>query len=121
MTLKEIINTEEKLLIIDERYKQKLSFNEVVRLKRYMANVGEITDTYFELIEGYHKTIVHDNKSVSNTTSDIVNDMYEYNDSLQSSEVDVDLINMNEIIGFINILSEKYAIDFPSETMTNEN
>lgn len=121
MTLNEIIQTEEKLLILDEKYKTTLTFNEVVRLKRYMKNVADITDTYFELIECYHKTFPYDNRSVSSTTSDKVNDMYSYNDTLLSSDVDVDLINVNEIIGFINILSEKYHIVFPSRTETNEN
>lgn len=114
MTLKEIINNEEKLLKIDDRYKHVLTFNEVVRLKRYMKKVGDITNVYFELIEGYHNNIKMDG-----TTSEIVSDMYNYNDTLQSSEVDSDLINMNEVIGFINIISEKYNISFSDENDEN--
>lgn len=114
MTLKEIINYEEKLLKIDDKYKYSLTFNEAVRLKRYMKKVGDITNVYFELIEDYHKSL-----RIEGATSDIVNDMYSYNDTLQASEVDSDLINMNEVIGFINIISEKYNITFSDETDEN--
>ena len=120
MTLKEIISQEEKLLKIDDKYKHKLTFNEVVRLKGYMEKVSKITNVYFELINSYHKDITYPT-SGSVSTSDIVNDMYEYNDVLQKSEVDTDLINMTEIIGFINIISEKYSIVFNSENKTIEN
>jgi len=120
MTLKEIIQQEEKLLKIDDKYKHKLTFNEVVRLKGYMRKVGEITNIYFELINSYHKDIAYPT-SGSVSTSDIVNDMYDYNDLLQQSEVDTDLINMTEIIGFINIISEKYSIVFNLESKTIEN
>jgi len=120
MTLKEIIQQEEKLLKIDDKYKHKLTFNEVVRLKGYMRKVGEITNIYFELINSYHKDIAYPT-SGSVSTSDIVNDMYDYNDLLQQSEVDTDLINMTEIIGFINIISEKYSIVFNLENKTIEN
>ena len=111
---KEIINYEEKLLKIDDKYKYSLTFNEAVRLKRYMKKVGDITNVYFELIEDYHKSL-----RIEGATSDIVNDMYSYNDTLQASEVDSDLINMNEVIGFINIISEKYNITFSDETDEN--
>ena len=111
MTLNEIIKIEEKLLILNEKYKQELSFNEVVRLKFYMKNIAEITNVYFELIESYQKNTIVENSN-KNTTSSIVNDMYDYNDKLQQSEVDVDLINLNEIVGFIKIISQKYKIVF---------
>ena len=114
MSLKEIIEYEEKLLIIDNKYKHNLTFNEVVRLKRYMKKVGDITNIYFDLINSYHKEIAYPT-SGSVATSDIVNDMYDYNDMLQNSEVDSDLINMNEIIGFINIIAEKYSIEFTAK------
>lgn len=121
MTLKEIISQEEKLLKIDDKYKHDLSFNEVVRLKRYMKSVGDITDIYFDLINSYHANIKEDKKPSELTTNDIINDMYSYNDTLQQCEVETDLINMNEIIGFINIISEKYNIEFNSEIETSEN
>lgn len=114
MSLKEIIEYEEKLLIIDNKYKHNLTFNEVVRLKRYMKKVGDITNIYFDLINSYHKEIAYPTSGYV-ATSDIVNDMYDYNDMLQNSEVDSDLINMNEIIGFINIIAEKYSIEFTAK------
>lgn len=117
MKLKEIISQEEKLLKIDDKYKHMLTFNEVVRLKGYMEKVSKITNVYFELINSYHKDIAYPT-SGSVSTSDIVSDMYEYNDMLQQSDVDTDLINMTEIIGFINIISEKYSIYFNSENKT---
>lgn len=116
MTLKDIINNEEKLLKIDEKYKHSLSFNEVVRLRRYMKIVGDITNVYFDLIDSYHNSIKFDG-----TTSEVVNDLYEYNDTLQNNEVDSDLINMNEIIGFINIIAEKYNITFFVDNNKEEN
>lgn len=111
MTLKEIILIEEKLLKINDKHKYQLTFNEVVRLKRYMVKVGDITNIYFELINDYHK----DKTNEDVTSSEKVNDLYKYNDSLQESDVDNDLMNMNEIVGFINIISEKYLIDFNNE------
>lgn len=119
MTLKEIIGIEEKLLIIDDRYKHQLSFNEVVRLKNYMKIVGDITNIYFELINDYHKNAT--DKTSENKTSDIVTEMYDYNDTLQNSEIDNDLINVNEIIGYINIICEKYSLVFNKENETIEN
>lgn len=121
MTLKEIITQEEKLLKIDDKHKHDLTFNEVVRLKKYMKYVGDITDIYFDLINSYHTNIKEEKKpSCDITTTDIINDMYSYNDTLQQCEVEPDLINMNEIIGFINIISEKYNIEFNSENETSE-
>lgn len=114
MTLKEIIAQEERLLIIENAHKHELTLNEVVRLKRYMRIVSEVTDVYFDLINSYHCNIKEE-KPINETTSEIINEMYSYNDMLQQSEVDSDLINMNEIIGFINIISEKYNIVFCEE------
>lgn len=118
MTLKEIITQEEKLLKIDDKHKHELTFNEVVRLKKYMKYVGDITNIYFELIHSYNTNV---KPSSETTTNDIINEMYSYNDALQQCEVETDLINMNEIIGFINIISEKYNIEFNSEIETSKN
>jgi hypothetical protein len=117
MKLNEIIENEEKLLILNDKYKHLLTFSEVIRLKRYMTEVGDITNLYFELVEEYHAHVPKEGKK----TDELINKIYEYNDTLLGSDVESDLLNMNEIVGFINLIASKYSIVFPNQTETIEN
>lgn len=94
MILKKLMNIEESLLKINEYCKNTLSFNEIVLLKRYMQEISEITNVYFELIDGYNN-----------------NDIEDYSKKILATTID-DIINHKEITSFLEKIKEKYLIDF---------
>lgn len=97
MILKQIIKTEEKLLKIEDGYKTVIDFNDCVALKKYLNEIGFITNIYFELMEDkQHMTM---------------DDAVEYNEKLLQSKVETDNLDLKKINDFISTLLEKYNIE----------
>ena len=101
MTLQELISIEEKLLKLEMFNIFSFHFNEIVVLKQYLKEIGEVTSLYFELVEEYGNTIKTEHSDKSYEEKKQI--LQEYNDNLLKSEV-YSIENTQEILRFI----EKY-------------
>lgn len=71
-----------------------LNFNNLLKLKKYEKQVGEITDLFFKSqVEYANKIIKYENYEKLLT---------EYHDKLENSEIDFDLSEINDFINKIN-------------------
>lgn len=99
ITLGKVIEIEEKLLKIENKYIYSLEFSEVLNLKKYLSEIASITDIYFELLEG--------------KGFDSEDEAIKYNTNILNSEIDDDFINHKKINQFVNYICTKYnIIDF---------
>ena len=57
ITLKELIDIEEKLLQFEEKEKFHLSFDVYIKLQRHLEKIGWITDKYFSLVNEYKDSL----------------------------------------------------------------
>ena len=88
-TINKFIDAERILLEIDDKYKFKLSFNDMLKLRDYINSVGELTSFYFNIQSDFFKK-----------TQDI-NELSKFNDRISNEEIDTDL-NFDELKKFIN-------------------
>lgn len=95
ITLKNIIDIEEKLLLLKTKNKFDLSFNDFLKLEDYINLIGNITNKYFYLTSEFYNEKLK-NSNLDNSTKK--NELTKYNDMLLNSEID---INIEEILTFI--------------------
>lgn len=95
MTVKNLMEAEKQLLMIENSDKKfDLNFNDLLKLKKYEKQVGEITDLFFKSqVEYANKVIKHENYETL---------LAEYHDKLENSEIDFDLSEINDFINKIN-------------------
>lgn len=95
ITLKNIIDIEEKLLLLKTKNKFDISFNDFLKLEDYINLIGNITNKYFYLTSEFYNEKLK-NSNLDNSTKK--NELTKYNDMLLNSEID---INIEEILTFI--------------------
>ena len=95
ITLKNIIDIEEKLLLLKTKNKFDISFNDFLKLEDYINLLGNITNKYFYLTSEFYNEKLK-NSNLDNSTKK--NELTKYNDMLLNSEID---INIEEILTFI--------------------
>lgn len=95
ITLKNIIDIEEKLLLLKTKNKFDISFNDFLKLEDYINLIGNITNKYFYLTSEFYNEKLK-NSNLDNSTKK--NELTKYNNMLLNSEID---INIEEILTFI--------------------
>lgn len=95
ITLKNIIDIEEKLLLLKTKNKFDISFNDFLKLEDYINLIGNITNKYFYLTSEFYNEKLK-NSNFDNSTKK--NELTKYNNMLLNSEID---INIEEILTFI--------------------
>lgn len=95
ITLKNIIDIEEKLLLLKTKNKFDISFNDFLKLEDYIKLIGNITNKYFYLTSEFYNEKLK-NSNLDNSTKK--NELTKYNNMLLNSEID---INIEEILTFI--------------------
>jgi hypothetical protein len=96
-TINELIKIEEKLLKLESKHKYEYTLNELIKSKKYLKEIGEITDLYFSVQYEYSQTI--------NPLDEELNDkLIKYQSFLSSGTIDVDISKYTE---FINQLENK--------------
>lgn len=85
MTLQELIKIEEQLLKLEMSNIFNLHFNEIITLKAFLKEIGEITSIYLDLVESYSKLIQSEEENL--TYEEKKNKLQEYNDNLLKSKV----------------------------------
>jgi hypothetical protein len=98
MKLKDLISLEEKLLKIELVKIFDLHINDVILLKDYLRQIGDITSTYFNLVQDYSKKVAEEYAELS--YEDKKKKLEEYNSRLLNGEV-YTIINEKDILGFI--------------------
>lgn len=95
MTVRNLMEVEKQLLMIENSDKKfDLNFNDLLKLKKYEKQVGEITDLFFKSqVEYANKIIKYENYEKLLT---------EYHDKLENSEIDFDLSEINDFINKLN-------------------
>lgn len=95
MTVRNLMEVEKQLLMIENSDKKfDLNLNELLKLKKYEKQVGEITDLFFKSqVEYANKIIKYENYEKLLT---------EYHDKLENSEIDFDLSEINDFINKLN-------------------
>lgn len=95
MTVRNLMEVEKQLLMIENSDKKfDLNLNELLKLKKYEKQVGEITDLFFKSqVEYANKVIKHENYERLLT---------EYHDKLENGEIDFDLSEINDFINKLN-------------------
>lgn len=94
MTLRELINIEEKLLQFENDNKFKVNFNDYIALINCLKNIDEITSNYFLLMEDYDIEL----QKLGMTLDEYKNTLKEYNDKLLNSNVECEVENGLNII-----------------------
>lgn len=98
MYIKDIIETEKKLLYIQDKHKFDLEMNDLIMLNRHIKTVGEITSLYFDTLYEYSKGINNIEK------------LKTYKEKLDNSYID-DEIDLYSIKRFINAATQKLSGD----------
>lgn len=95
MTVRNLMEVEKQLLMIENSDKKfDLNFNDLLKLKKYEKQVGEITDLFFKSQVEYANKIIKDENYEKLLT--------EYHDKLENSEIDFDLSEINDFINKLN-------------------
>ena len=95
MTVRNLMEVEKQLLMIENSDKKfDLNFNDLLKLKKYEKQVGEITDLFFKSqVEYANKIIKYENYEKL---------LADYHDKLGDSEFDFDLSEINDFINKLN-------------------
>ena len=86
MTLQELMHFEEKLLLCENDNRFKLSFSDYLTLDKFLSEVENVTNLYFQLIDEYKKYI--NKKDIDN--NERLKMLSEYNNKLLNETVDFD-------------------------------
>jgi hypothetical protein len=86
--LEMIINIEDILLQIEEKYLFELDFGHIVKLNKYLEEIGKITNIYFELLEKYNKYIMNLDIDVEKKAEKLKN----YNIKINNNYIEYDLM-----------------------------
>lgn len=98
MKLKDLISLEEKLLKIELVKIYDMHINDVVLLKSYLKQIGDITSAYFDLVQEYSKKIAQED--LESSYDDKKNKLEEYNSRLLNGDI-YTIINEKDILLFI--------------------
>lgn len=99
MKLKELMSIEEKLLRIEMTKIFSMPFNDIVLLKSYLSNIGEITKLYFDLVEQYCEQVK--SEYVDLDYDGKKEKLQEYNDRILESDV-YEVQNYHDILIFLD-------------------
>ena len=92
-----MIKIEEKLLKLESKHKYEYTLDELIKSKKYLKEIGEITDLYFSVQYEYSQTL--------NPLDDNLNDkLTSYQVFLSNGSIDIDVSKYTE---FINQLENK--------------
>ena len=95
ITVKNLMEVEKQLLTIENSDKKfELDLNELLKLKRYEKQVGEITDLFFKSQVEYANKVIKDENYEKLLT--------DYHNKLENGEIDFDLSEINNFINKIN-------------------
>ena len=94
MILQELMHFEEKLLLCEHNNRFTMSFKDYIILDKFLTEVENITNLYFQLIDDYKK---HINKANINNDErlKLLND---FNDKLLNEEIDFNFTKYNDFI-----------------------
>ena len=96
-TINELIKIEEKLLKLESKHKYEYTLDELIKSKKYLKEIGEITDLYFSVQYEYSQTL--------NPLDENLNDkLTSYQVFLSNGSIDIDVSKYTE---FINQLENK--------------
>lgn len=96
-TINELIKIEEKLLKLESKHKYEYTLDELIKSKKYLKEIGEITDLYFSVQYEYSQTL--------NPLDENLNDkLTSYQVFLSNGSIDIDV---NKYTEFINQLENK--------------
>lgn len=94
MKLQELMHFEEKLLLCENNNRFTLSFNDYTTLDKFLTEVENITNLYFQLIDDYKKHLNKEN--IKN--EDRINLLNEYNNKLLNEEIEFDFTKYEDFI-----------------------
>lgn len=94
MKLQELMHFEEKLLLCENNNRFTLSFNDYITLDKFLTEVENITNLYFQLIDDYKKHLNKEN--IKN--EDRINLLNEYNNKLLNEEIEFDFTKYEDFI-----------------------
>lgn len=89
------MEVEKHLLLINNSDKKfELALNDLIKLKQYIKQVGDITDLFFKFQVEYANTVIN-NKDYEKL-------LINYHNKLENDEIDFDLSEINNFINKIN-------------------
>ena len=92
-----MIKIEEQLLKLESKHKYEYTLDELIKSKKYLKEIGEITDLYFSVQYEYSQTL--------NPLDENLNDkLTSYQVFLSNGSIDIDVSKYTE---FINQLENK--------------
>ncbi len=94
MKLQELMHFEEKLLLCENNNRFTLSFNDYITLDKFLTEVENITNLYFQLIDDYKKHLNKEN--IKN--EDRINLLNEYNNKLLNEKIEFDFTKYEDFI-----------------------
>lgn len=94
MKLQELMHFEEKLLLCENNNRFILSFNDYITLDKFLTEVENITNLYFQLIDDYKKHL--NNENIKN--EDRINLLNEYNNKLLNEKIEFDFTKYEDFI-----------------------
>jgi uncharacterized membrane protein YheB (UPF0754 family) len=94
MKLQDLMQFEEKLLLCEYHNKFNMPFSDYVIMDKFLCEVENITNLYFQLMDEYKKSINKEN--INN--DEIIEKLQNYNDKLLNEEIEFNFEPYNEFI-----------------------
>lgn len=94
MILQELMHFEEKLLLCENNNRFTMSFNDYIILDKFLTEVENITNLYFQLMDEYKKHL--NKKDIKN--DERINLLNEYNNKLLNEEIEFNFTNYEDFI-----------------------
>ena len=88
-TIKKFIEAERILLEVDDKYKFKLSFNDMLKLRDYIDSIGKLTNFYFNIQSDFFKKVQD------------IKELEKFSDRISNEEIETDL-DFDKLKKFIN-------------------
>lgn len=103
ITIKEIIEIECLLLMIEDKYKFKITFSNALKLDEMLEEIGKYSNKYFMLMNEYPKELANTIPNMEQATINLYVKLY--NDKILAEELD---INVNDSLLFINEIAHLF-------------
>lgn len=103
ITIKEIIEIECLLLMIEDKYKFKISFSNALKLDEMLEEIGKYSNKYFMLMTEYPKELANTIPNMEQATINLYVKLY--NEKILAEELD---INVNDSLLFINEIAHLF-------------
>ena len=94
MILQELMHFEEKLLLCEYQHRFTMPFQDYITLDKFLTNVENITNLYFQLIDEYKKSINKENI----TNEERLNKLTDFNQKILNEDVMFDFQPYQEFI-----------------------